>query len=143
MLAFTLADSMNDTLFDYPLTVKVRVDNSWDSCLATQNGRSIATSLVTYAGNKYALVQAVPDRGEVQLADAATVAIKPVRATRPDTYPAGKKVTVFTLDGQRVSSGVTGAPGFILNDMTGNTPTGIYLIRMEGKTGLEKRLIVR
>jgi hypothetical protein len=143
LISFTVTDSMMDTLFNYPLTVKVRIDNSWDSCYARQNGNPVEVIMVTNAGNKYALVKAVPDRGEVQLADAATTEIKPISTVRPDICPAGRKVTVYTMDGQRVSSGVIGAQGLILNEVTGNMQTGIYLVRVEGQAGVEKMLIVR
>lgn len=66
-IAFTLTDMMSDTLFDYPLTVKVRVDNRWNSCFARQNGRPIEATIVIHEGNKYALVKAVPDRGMVDV----------------------------------------------------------------------------
>ena len=58
---------MDDSVFTTPLTVKVRVDNDWTSASAIQSGEVIPTNLITYNGNKYALVDAVPDRGEVIL----------------------------------------------------------------------------
>jgi len=67
---FTLSDDMKDNCFDYPLTVKVRVNNDWTNVAATQNGNAVGANLIEHAGNKYALVQAVPDKGPVSLVKA-------------------------------------------------------------------------
>ena len=65
-ISMRLTDSMNDALFDYPLTVKVRIDNSWgDAVQAFQNGNRLEAAVVRHDGNAYALVKAVPDRGIV------------------------------------------------------------------------------
>lgn len=53
IITFTLTDSMNDTLFDYPLTVKVRLNNDWDTCLANQNGDPVEATVIEHTGNKY------------------------------------------------------------------------------------------
>jgi len=66
-IRFTLNDRMADEWFDYPLTAKVRIDNGWNGVEAVQAGESTAVALVAHGGNAYALVQAVPDRGEVAL----------------------------------------------------------------------------
>lgn len=66
-ITFTLTDQMDDTLFDFPLTVKIRVDNDWEGVSAEQNGAEVPVSMVTHEGNRYALVKAVPDKGAVEL----------------------------------------------------------------------------
>ena len=71
-IRFTVSDTLDDALFDFPLTVKLRVDAGWGTVAATQAGVSVPAELVEYGGNKYALVQAVPDRGEVALRQGAT-----------------------------------------------------------------------
>ncbi|MCE9612838.1 MAG: polysaccharide deacetylase family protein [Lentisphaerae bacterium] len=66
-ISFTLTDTLSDLLFDYPLTVKVRVDNGWGACRAVQNGQPVEATLVTHEGNSYVLVKVVPDRGVVDV----------------------------------------------------------------------------
>lgn len=66
-IVFQLTDRMNDAVFDYPLTVKVRLPDHWSTAVATQNGNSAPVQLVEYNGATYALVDAVPDRGETVL----------------------------------------------------------------------------
>lgn len=66
-IEFTISDRMDDDIFDHPLTVKIRLDSSWTTLAATQDGTPIGATLVTLDDNVYALVQPVPDRGLVVL----------------------------------------------------------------------------
>ena len=64
-IRFNLTDRMDDSIFDRPLTVKIRVDESWTGANASQAGASLTTSIVEHEGNAYLMVDAIPDRGEV------------------------------------------------------------------------------
>lgn len=66
-IALSLADRMDDTLFDEPLTLKVRLPGAWGAVQATQGGKPVAARVVEHEGAAYALVDAVPDRGEIVL----------------------------------------------------------------------------
>lgn len=66
-IKFTLTDHMKDVVFDLPLTVKIRVNNDWKSAIALQNGVVRKATLISHEGNKYLLVKAVPDRGQVEI----------------------------------------------------------------------------
>ena len=80
-ITFLLTDRMADNWFSFPLTVKVRVPNDWTHLAATQAGKPIQAKLIEHEKNKYALIQAVPDRGEVVLTPARPAA----RRSRPKT----------------------------------------------------------
>ena len=64
-ISFTLTDRMNDLLYDFPLTVAIRVDDTWQAAAATQGGREIEVEVLEKDGATYLMVQAVPDRGAV------------------------------------------------------------------------------
>ena len=70
-IEFTLTDRMKDDIFDYPLTVKVRLPNGWKSAKATQGGKPVPVRFVMHDGAPFALVDAVPDRGAVRVAPGA------------------------------------------------------------------------
>lgn len=79
-IKFTLTDDMLNSAFYFPLSVKIRIDNSWVSVSATQNRVSVDTKIITNGGNKYALVKAIPDEGQVTItgiADADPAIITP------------------------------------------------------------------
>ncbi len=71
-IKFTLTDEMQDDVYTFPLTVKIRIDNAWADVSATQNGVDTEVQLITYEGNQYALVKAVPDKGQVILTGTLT-----------------------------------------------------------------------
>ena len=62
-----MTDLMVDSIFNYPLTVKIRVNNDWANVTATQDGKTLNTRMLTYNGNQYVLVKAIPDRGAVEV----------------------------------------------------------------------------
>ncbi len=67
LIAFSLSDKMDDTLFDEPLTIKVRLPGAWKTFRAAQGGKPVAARVVQHEGAAFALVDAVPDRGEIVL----------------------------------------------------------------------------
>ena len=66
-ILFSLEDRMDDAVFDGPLTVKIRLPDSWKNAAASQGGKLAETRFLQHEGKPYALVQAVPDRGPVTL----------------------------------------------------------------------------
>lgn len=78
-IRFLLSDDMNDELFDYPLTIKVRLPATWNNITARQGGKSAAARVVEHDGGRFALVQAVPDRGEVAIVELSNRADGAVR----------------------------------------------------------------
>ena len=66
-IALSLTDLMDDKLFDEPLTLKVRLPDDWKTVRATQGGKPIKAVFLSHDDHPYALVDAVPDRGEIAL----------------------------------------------------------------------------
>ncbi len=66
----SLTSQMDPAIFDYPLTIKVRVRNDWSQVAATQNGVSIPVNMITHADSNYALIKAKPDQGPIVLKQA-------------------------------------------------------------------------
>lgn len=65
-IRFEVKDQMYDAWFNFPLTIKIRLDTSWGTKLkAVQNGKMMAVQVITNAGAPYALVEAIPDAGLV------------------------------------------------------------------------------
>jgi len=66
-IAFSLTSKMDPAVFNYPLTVKVRLFDAWKGAKATQGGEAVPTQFLVHEGAPYALVKAVPDKGQVVL----------------------------------------------------------------------------
>jgi hypothetical protein len=58
---------MLDDWYDFPLTIKIRIPEIWAQVRAVQGEQAVPASVITHNGDACALVQAVPDRGEVML----------------------------------------------------------------------------
>lgn len=67
-LALTLTSKMEPATFDYPLTVKVRLPDKWKTVSAKQKDAAVPAEFLIHEGKPYALVKAVPDKGQVVLA---------------------------------------------------------------------------
>ncbi|TSJ78430.1 hypothetical protein FPL22_03785 [Rariglobus hedericola] len=67
-IALDLTSRMDPEVFDYPLTVKVRLPDAWAAVAASQAGSPVPCSVVRNDGATYALVKARPDRGEILVA---------------------------------------------------------------------------
>jgi hypothetical protein len=63
----TLTCLMDPEHYQYPLTLKVRIDNAWKQVSASQNNAGIPATVITHEGNNYALVEVVPNRGPFTL----------------------------------------------------------------------------
>ena len=66
-ISFTLIDKMQNKVYNFPLTVKVRLPNNWLVVTAKQEGKTVENKIISYNNNKYALVKVVPDKGQVIL----------------------------------------------------------------------------
>lgn len=67
-MVIDLADTVDDQVFDAPLTLKVLVRPGWSSPVTvTQNARREKVEVVREAGKKFVYVDAIPDRGNVVL----------------------------------------------------------------------------
>lgn len=69
-IVFELSDRMLDDWYDMPLTIKVRLPDTWENVTAQQRDQSINSRLITFENHRYALVDAVPDRGQIVLTPA-------------------------------------------------------------------------
>lgn len=65
-IELSITDMMYDEIFNYPLTIKVRLPD-WTGIKAQQNGKDIKATIVEHDGAKFALIQVVPDKGKIVL----------------------------------------------------------------------------
>lgn len=68
-ISFNITDDMKDDIFDMPLTVKIRLDKGWNKLNATQGNKPIDFLIIKHEGSTYALIQIVPDKGDIVLSN--------------------------------------------------------------------------
>ena len=59
----TLTCEMDPAIFDFPLTVKLRINERAKTVTAKQGDKPINSKVIENAGQKFALVEVVPNRG--------------------------------------------------------------------------------
>ncbi|MCX7748306.1 MAG: polysaccharide deacetylase family protein [Clostridia bacterium] len=63
----SLSDTLDNAVFDYPLTLKTKVDSSWNSVTVTQ-GNITSTKLAAVEGTeKFIYYDAIPDKGQITI----------------------------------------------------------------------------
>lgn len=67
VITLTVTDTLDNTVFNLPLTIRRVLPQEWSSVTATQNGKTIASKIVEVNSKNYVMFDAVPDGGEIQL----------------------------------------------------------------------------
>ncbi|MCK5781918.1 MAG: T9SS type A sorting domain-containing protein [Flavobacteriales bacterium] len=159
-IKFTLTDEMNDTYFDFPLTVKIRVENAWEGVKAVQGGKEIDAKIVEKEGNKYALVNAVPDKGQVIISKSGSLSNVDIEKKRINVYPnpvrsseiniqlldnnsENQNIELISVSGKIVYSSVIkkGDNKHVINLAKG-VKHGVYILRISSKIGVVTNKII-
>lgn len=69
-IELALTSQMDPAVFDYPLTLKVRVPQSWNRVAARQGNKTLPCQPLAHGGNSYVLVKAIPGMGNVAITPA-------------------------------------------------------------------------
>jgi len=67
LISANLSDNLNDTIYNYPITLKKEIPQSWSKLTIKQNNRTIDFKIVTESLKKYVIINAIPDAGEIQI----------------------------------------------------------------------------
>jgi peptidoglycan/xylan/chitin deacetylase (PgdA/CDA1 family) len=66
-ITLSVTDDLNDTIYNYPVTIRRPLPAGWPAANAVQNGHAAATSIVEVNSVRYVMFDAVPDDGNVVL----------------------------------------------------------------------------
>ncbi len=83
-IKLNVEDGLDDSIFNFPLSVKVVVNDSWEAVKVTQGGRISYAETFEENGFTYAIVDAIPDNSEVSVT-AATLDEIPEEPAAPPT----------------------------------------------------------
>lgn len=71
-----VTDNLDDNIFDYPLSIRLPVEETWSSPSVKQADKEVEDTIVEVDGKKYLMFQAVPDGGDVVITTGETTGIK-------------------------------------------------------------------
>jgi hypothetical protein len=140
-ISFDLTDLMVDSIYDYPLTVKIRVNNDWGKVTAIQNGNAVPAKVINHDGDLYVLVKAVPDRGLVEVSNGLYAGVRSVgdesiRLIPKENYlnirgtVKGDLIGIYSLNGIKLKSIVATGDESMIELNKGQ----IVLVKIRNKT---------
>ena len=131
-----LTSLMDPAIFDYPLTVKVRVPNNWTTVTATQNGVTIPITPLLHSDSNYVLIKAKPDKGVIVLKHPAVSGLT-ARANQ-------SQVHVLRNEEKKDKLTITPNPGngnlFVTLPFLSNGNSELKAVSISGNILLRKRL---
>jgi oligosaccharide reducing-end xylanase len=83
-ITIQLSDNLNDTVFNYPLTLRRPLPAGWHSAIVTQNGASVPTQIV----NGKVMFDVVPNGGNIVLTSGSSTTGGSITKPQPHTHPA-------------------------------------------------------
>lgn len=67
LISFTAADTLDNSIYNYPLTVRRVLPEGWISAYVTQNGEALDSRIESIDGSFYLEFNIIPDNGEIQI----------------------------------------------------------------------------
>ena len=166
-ITITVSDTLDNNIFNYPVSIRRSLPENWTSAKAFQNGKLITDTVITINTIKYIVFNAIPDRGDVLLIkDTAPVIGGFVNKTQMES-PGNIKVwiqnktlnyssttnmntettvSVFNLLGEKTGNfySYIDSNGYGLVDISkSNITSGLYIVSINNlKTTLTKQLVL-
>jgi peptidoglycan/xylan/chitin deacetylase (PgdA/CDA1 family) len=66
-ITLSVTDTLNNSIYDYPITIRRPLPESWEAAIVSQNGTPVFTRFVMIGSIRYVVFDAVPDGGDVML----------------------------------------------------------------------------
>jgi peptidoglycan-N-acetylglucosamine deacetylase len=84
---FTVTDNLNDSIFNFPLTIRRPLPDDWPSATVIQDTLAVPTRIVKVDTVVYITFDVVPDAGEVKIIKSNAVVEPAVDVIPPDSIP--------------------------------------------------------
>jgi len=84
MMTLQVSDTLADSIFNHPLTLRRPLPENWPSADVTQNNTSVPTRIVQVDTMVYLMFDVVPDGGEVKLSKNINAVIPEIDTLPPD-----------------------------------------------------------
>ncbi len=70
-----LTDTLDNSIYNYPLTLDVVIPQSWDSLFVYQDNQTAESKLILNEGEKIARINVAPDKGQILLKNSPLLAV--------------------------------------------------------------------
>lgn len=66
-IVVNVTDNLDDSIYNYPITIRRPLPQGWSSVEVTQNGKSVESKIVEVNSTTYIMFDAVPDGGNISI----------------------------------------------------------------------------
>lgn len=73
LITFDVTDTLDNLIYNFPITIRREYPQGWDTLEVTQNGRRIDYQTVEVNSTKYLMLDVVPDSGNVEIAKLGSI----------------------------------------------------------------------
>jgi peptidoglycan-N-acetylglucosamine deacetylase len=67
IITVNVTDTLNDSTYNYPVTVRRRLPQNWTSAAVSENGKDLNSEVVYEDSLKYIIFDVIPDSGEISI----------------------------------------------------------------------------
>ena len=82
-ITLSVTDTLNDTIFNFPITIRRPLPEGWAAVTVTQKGVAMSTKYKDSGSTHFLIFDAVPDGGTITVARATATALLPDGHVRP------------------------------------------------------------
>jgi peptidoglycan/xylan/chitin deacetylase (PgdA/CDA1 family) len=86
VIALQLTDTLDNTLYNMPVTFRRPLPTSWISATASQAGKPVSAAVVDVNGVKFVMFDVMPDGGDILLVKSNVTAVGHVETAMPSNY---------------------------------------------------------
>lgn len=67
LITFSVTDTLNNSVYNYPITIRRELPKEWISAKISQNGKTVESSIIIDGNKNYIMFDVVPDSGNIHL----------------------------------------------------------------------------
>jgi oligosaccharide reducing-end xylanase len=92
-ITLQVTNNLDNTIFNYPITIRRPLPSGWPAAVVSQNGKSLKPQLVTVSSVNYVMFDVAPNNGDITLTKTALPPVLSTLTMTPSNF-------MFRLDGQ-------------------------------------------
>jgi oligosaccharide reducing-end xylanase len=74
-ITFQVTDTLDNSIYDYPITIRRQLPDGWPSAIVSQNSLTISSQIVDSISKKYVMFDVVPDEGDILISKSTSTSV--------------------------------------------------------------------
>ncbi|NLG16649.1 MAG: polysaccharide deacetylase family protein [Fibrobacter sp.] len=106
-ITIEVTDNLDDKVYNYPLSIRLPVEDNWDKPSVKQADKEIKDTIVKVDGKDYLMFQAVPDGGDVVITTGVATGVKNSVGFNGKATPITRHHSSLVINRQQFSGNVS------------------------------------